>query len=190
MNDDPHNRRRAAGPHVVLIGPMGCGKTTVGGIVAARLHRELADNDAGLASMTGMTARRIVEEFGTAELHRFERAVFEDALATPDPAVITAAASVLDVVDAAQLDGELVVFLDCSAPVGARRASTSHHRPSIMSTTEAQGERRRRAAELADLVIDVDDLDAQQVADRIVLVDLTALTRHGGAGGGGRTTGP
>lgn len=171
-------RSRPSGSHVVLIGPMGCGKTTVGTLVAARLGREFVDNDVALEAVTGATARRIEEEFGTADLHRRERGVFDAALQRVQPAVIAAAASVVDTVTEAQLDAHLVVYLHCTPPVGAWRSLTGLHRPEIRSTTHAQAKRDRRARLLADLVVDVDEIDAQSAADRILVVDLTALSRR------------
>lgn len=174
----PRNPVTRSGPHVVLIGPMGCGKTTVGVIAADRLGRPLLDNDVVLESATGMSARRIEEEYGTAELHRLERDALDGALSTPEPAVVTAAASVVDTVSAADLAPHLVVYLRCSPPVSGRRAEAGGHRPVTRSTAEAALRRDRRSVDLADVVIEVDDLEPDEVAARISVVDLGALSRR------------
>src|SRR5262245_56616813 len=124
-------RPTPTGPHVVLIGPMGCGMTTVSRLVAERLGRPFVDNDVALEEATGATARHIEAEFGTAELHRRERDVFVTALAGSPPAVIAAAASVVDTVAVEQVEAHLVVYLHCTPPVGERRALTGVYRPEI-----------------------------------------------------------
>ena len=72
----------------------------------------------------------------------------------------------------------LVVYVHCTPPVGARRSIAGRHRPDIRSTAQAQARRDRRCRALADMVIDVDELDAVAAADRIAVVDLTALSRR------------
>jgi len=174
----PGDSARPASPHIVLIGAMGCGKTTVGQLVAARLGRPFVDNDVALEAATGATARRIEEEFGTTDLHRRELGVFGAALRGDQPAVIAAAASVVDSVTIDDVASHLVVYVHCTAPVGARRSVAGRHRPDIRSTAQAQARRDRRCRALADMVIDVDELDAVAAADRIAVVDLTALSRR------------
>ena len=161
---------------------MGCGKTTVGRLLADRLERPFLDNDEQLERSTGMSARRIEEEYGTAELHRLERDVFDRSIEESEPSVITAAASVLDTVAAATVADHLVVHLRCAGPVSSARAATGRHRPTVRSgvrsTAESQARRNRRATELADVVIDADEATPTAIAERIVLVDLTALIRR------------
>ncbi len=48
-----------AARHVVLVGLMGSGKTTVGRLLAARLGRPLVDSDAVIEGTTGRTVREI-----------------------------------------------------------------------------------------------------------------------------------
>ena len=45
--------------NIVLIGMMGCGKTTVGELLASRLKRALVDTDAFIARREGMTIPEI-----------------------------------------------------------------------------------------------------------------------------------
>jgi len=45
--------------NIVLIGMMGCGKTTVGGLLAQRLKRTLVDTDALIERQEGMTVPEI-----------------------------------------------------------------------------------------------------------------------------------
>src|SRR5689334_14413518 len=67
--------------HVVLMGLMGSGKSTVGRPLAARLDRPFVDNDDRLAARTGQTAREVAAAEGADALHAREAAVLVDALA-------------------------------------------------------------------------------------------------------------
>jgi shikimate kinase len=82
---------------IVLVGLMGCGKTTVGAALAERLRRPLWDGDARLQELTGMTAARLAAERGIDVLHGLEVEVMALGLAhRPVPVVAAAAAVVLD----------------------------------------------------------------------------------------------
>ena len=50
--------------NIVLIGMMGCGKTTVGELLATRLKRTLVDTDALIERQTGMTIPEIFNREG------------------------------------------------------------------------------------------------------------------------------
>jgi shikimate kinase len=82
--------------HVVLLGLMGSGKTTVGRGLAIRLGRPIRDSDTDIEAATGRSGRQIAEERGTAELHRIEARHLVDTLATETPSVVCSAASVID----------------------------------------------------------------------------------------------
>lgn len=75
---------------------MGSGKTTVGRLLAQRSGREFIDNDMQLAAMTDRTAREVQAEEGPDALHALEARALADALDEQRPAVIAAAASVVD----------------------------------------------------------------------------------------------
>ena len=171
--------------HLVLIGLMGSGKTTVGRRVAASLGRPFLDNDALLQRRSGTSARDIEAGAGPNALHDQEAAVLLDALATPQTAVIAAAAgAVLHPRVVAALRGLDVVYLRATPPVLAARreaeqrmATDDHHRPFVEGTdadTEAvlraQFDARdpgfRRAA---TLTVDA-DAPAERVASEITSV--------------------
>ena len=81
--------------HLVLIGMMASGKTTVGRAVAARLHRPFFDSDAMVEARTGRTVREIFETDGEAAYRPLETDALVEALASPTPAVIAAAGGVV-----------------------------------------------------------------------------------------------
>jgi shikimate kinase len=147
--------------HVVVVGLMATGKSTVGRAVAAHLDLPYLDNDTLLEARCGRTAAELQAERGQAELHRHEAAGLRDALASPRRSVICAAASVAD--DDAAVD-ELrrhdVVWLTAAAEELADRVRTgSAHRPDqgpalLEVLREQQARRDPRYAEVADVHVD------------------------------------
>jgi shikimate kinase len=103
--------------HVVLVGLMGAGKSTVGRALAARLGQPFVDNDDALQRRTGRSARDIAAADGVDALHAQEAATLLATLEATEPAVIAAAAAaVLDPAVAAALPAHYVVYLR-AAPV-------------------------------------------------------------------------
>jgi shikimate kinase len=83
--------------HVVLIGAMGSGKTTIGRRVAAAIDRPFVDNDDMLEERVGMSAAEFAKRDGIDALHRVEAEVLLAALRAPGASVVAAAASTIEV---------------------------------------------------------------------------------------------
>src|SRR5580700_5145601 len=81
--------------HVLLLGAMGSGKTTVGRLLATSLGRPFVDSDLELHKR-GLDAKALLVASGRDALHDVESEVVQQAVASPVPAVIAAAASVID----------------------------------------------------------------------------------------------
>lgn len=60
------------GKHIILIGFMGAGKTTIGQTLARRLNRPLFDTDQLIEEQAGMSVSRIFEKYGEEEFRRLE----------------------------------------------------------------------------------------------------------------------
>ena len=63
--------------NIVLIGMMGCGKTTVGWLLARRLGRELVDTDAWIEAQAGRSIPELFAEEGEAGFRARERRAAE-----------------------------------------------------------------------------------------------------------------
>jgi shikimate kinase len=162
--------------HLVLVGLMGSGKSTVGRIVAARLHRPFYDSDEMVEARTGRTVREIFESDGEAAYRPLETDALLDALASSEPAVIAAAGGVvLAPVNRAALRERAgrVVWLRASPELLVGRAMRQDHRPLLDGDPEAMlarmaADRQDLYAEVADEIIDIDELTPEQVAERVL----------------------
>jgi shikimate kinase len=161
--------------HIVLIGLMASGKTTVGTALAARLHRPFVDNDAVLEARTGRSAREIAAAEGADVLHRDEAEALVDALASPLPAVVAAAAAAPVEPDAAEaLRHHTVVYLRATPEALAARlrgVSADDHRPfvddnpsAVLAAQFAARDEPYRA--LATLIVDA-GAEPERVVDEI-----------------------
>jgi shikimate kinase len=156
----------ADAPHVVVVGSMAVGKSTVGRALAARLGRPFRDSDDDLEATRGLTGRELAEREGVDALHRWEAEHLRAALARTPPAVVAAAASVVDdEACLAALREPFVVWLRAPAAVLARRIANGtgtrdHRRPLGDATAVAELEAHR-----ADGFAAVSDLTIDTVAD-------------------------
>jgi shikimate kinase len=162
--------------HVVLVGMMGTGKTTVGRILAERLCRPFSDSDEHVASRTGRTVREISHAEGEAAYRAHETRALLDALASTEPSVIAAAGGV--VLDAAnrgaiRSSGARVVWLKADPALLVDRVTSSGHRPLLDDDPAGtlQGTFRDREhlyREVADSIVDVDGRDVTEVVEAVV----------------------
>jgi shikimate kinase len=163
--------------HVVLIGGMGVGKTTVGRLLAARLGWEFWDNDEALARDTGLSAALVEQQRGEGALHQLEDRLIREALEKSEPLVLAAAASV--VLDSSVLTGGVTVWLRLSVMVEEQHiaASGQHHRPlpadTLATLERLAAERAARYARIADVQVDVEG-GPEATCDRV----LEALEAH------------
>ena len=122
-----------AGPrHVVLVGMMGSGKTTVGRRVAKRLGRPFRDADEVLEARSGRSVREWFEQEGEAGFRQAEADLLLALLAEAEPAVIAAGGGVvIRPENRSALAGALVVWLDGDPAFLATRVAQREHRPLI-----------------------------------------------------------
>lgn len=167
--------------HLVLVGPMAVGKSTVGRAVARRLGRPLRDSDDDLMAERGVTGAQVAVRDGVGALHRWEAAHLRRALASEQPAVIAAAASVVDDPECrAALGDAFVVWLRAPGDVLVDRLGHGDHRRRLGPATDVAAlvdERAPRYAAVADAVVDAASRPAADVVSQVMAALPPALAR-------------
>lgn len=162
-----------SGPVVVLIGPPGAGKSTVGRLVAERLGVGFRDTDADVEASAGRSISDIFVDDGEAAFRVLERAAVAEALTSHDGVLAVGGGAVLDESTQAALAGRRVVFLDVGIKDAASRVGFNRDRPLLLGNPRAQWvklmEVRRPVYErLATATVLTDGRTPEDAADEIV----------------------
>ena len=160
--------------HLILVGLPGSGKSTVGNLLARRYRVGFIDFDVEIVRREGIPITEIFATRGEAAFRTLERALTDEVAALP-PMVMAPGGGWVTQADAvaALRPGSRMVYLKIS-PEGAvrrmgRRMST---RPLLQKADPvAELERllasRREVYETADVIVDVESLHSQRVADLV-----------------------
>ena len=165
--------------HLVLVGLMGAGKTTVGERCAARLGRPFVDTDDVVEAIARRSVQELFAESGESEFRRLERDAVRDAVASPSPTVIACGGgAVLDPENRRRLRAAgVVVWLRAVPAVLAERVGADGiDRPLLASgravtTLERLAVVRAAAYEaVAHAIVDTDGRTIDEVADAVLEV--------------------
>ena len=164
-----------AGAHLVLVGLMGAGKTSVGRACAERLGRAFVDTDDVVVTHAGMPIDDIFRRSGEPYFREIERTVIADVCAAPEPLVIACGGgSVLDPENRARLRASgVVVWLRAPASVLATRVGDGSTRPLLRNDPAGALARLEKLREpayeaAAHASIDTETLDVPAVAELVL----------------------
>jgi shikimate kinase len=161
--------------HLVLVGLMGAGKTTVGRRCAKRLDRDFVDLDDLIMTHAAMSIEDIWRESGEQRFRDLEREVVADVCASPVPLVIACGGgTVVDAENRRRLqEVGTIVWLRAPTAVLAARVGNDARRPLLAGDPAGAlarlAELRAGAyAEAADAVVDTDDRPVNAVAAAVI----------------------
>jgi shikimate kinase len=163
--------------HLVVVGLMGAGKTTVGALCAERLRRPFVDTDDLVAATAHRSVAEIFAEDGEAAFRELERRAVADACASPDPLVIACGGgAVLDPENRRALRTHgCVVWLRAAPQVLAERVGADGSGRPLLARGDASSVLERLDAErsaayegVAHATVDTDQKDADAVADAVI----------------------
>jgi shikimate kinase len=166
----------APGRHLVLVGLMGAGKTTVGQRCAELLHRPFVDTDDLVVTAAGMPVDEIFSRLGEQEFRALERVAVADAAGSPTPLVISCGGgAVLDADNRRVLRAAgVVVWLTAPSAELASRIGPDRSRPLLArgdatTTLERLSTLREPAYEAAShLQVDTEGRTPDDVATMVL----------------------
>ncbi len=159
-------------PRLVLVGPPGAGKTSVGSILARRWDLELLDTDQVIEREQQTTVSDIFVERGEEVFRRLEEAAVVEALTGHPGVVALGGGAVLADGTRCRLLGVTVAFLDVGLAAAAGRIGLGLTRPLLLGNVRGQlktllDARRPLYVEVASVVVATDERTVTEVADEV-----------------------
>lgn len=163
-------------PPVVLIGPMGAGKTRIGKRVARILGTGFVDTDKVIVAEHGPIAEIFATQ-GEAHFRALERAAVVRALAGHN-VVALGGGAILDDQTRAELTGHRVVLVTVTAEAVAARIADGRRpllRDGLTAWERIYAERRHLYEQLARLTVDTSHRPIETLAQEVAAWSTTAV---------------
>jgi len=160
--------------NIILAGPMGSGKTSVGKIIANRMKREFEDTDHMIEKATGLTIARIFSERSEAFFRSLERQIVKLVAKRRNLVVAVGGGTTVPEINLADLSERgIVICLRATENELFRRLSDNQGRPllkgnDLKSRISQILDQRRSAYDAIPFSVDTTGLSAEQVADRVI----------------------
>jgi shikimate kinase len=165
--------------NIVLVGPMGCGKTTVGRRLARKLNQDFFDTDHEIINKTGVSIDHIFDIEGEEGFRQRESEVLKSLCDMNNIVLATGGGVILLPKNREVLrSAGVVIYLSSSVEQLFRRTAKSKTRPLLEDSTDRQktitdivNARDKYYREVATIVIDTTGKKLNKVID-IVMRDL------------------
>jgi shikimate kinase len=162
-------------PRVILIGPPGAGKSSVGKSLARLLQEEFVDTDVVISARENKSISEIFVDQGEPYFRKVEEEVLLDVLKNHKGVLSLGGGAPLSssAQSAIKESGSTVIFLDVSLAAAAPRVGFNRDRPLLLGNPRAQWQelmntRRPIYESLAQHQVVTDKLSPTQAANAIV----------------------
>ncbi|MER5516312.1 shikimate kinase [Streptomyces sp. NPDC002763] len=158
----------SSAPMVVLVGPMGVGKSTVGQLLAERLGVGYRDTDEDIVAAEGRAIADIFVAEGEPVFREIEKRAVEVALAHHEGVLALGGGAILDADTRALLAGRQVVYLSMDVEEAVKRTGLNAARPLLAINPRRQWRelmdaRRHLYEEVASAVVATDGRTPEEV---------------------------
>ncbi|MCP4185995.1 MAG: shikimate kinase AroK [Gammaproteobacteria bacterium] len=161
--------------NIILVGPMGSGKSTIGSAIAKMLNREFQDSDHYIEERTGVDIARIFDIEGEQGFRDREAAALQELLSRDNNVIATGGGSVMSKTNQSLLRSHgFIIFLDTSVNQQLHRLRRDKKRPLLQTENprerleELLKSRRPIYLDLADLAVKTDRRQARRLASDII----------------------
>ena len=163
-------------PRIILIGPMGSGKTTVGARLASELSLTFKDTDQMIESQSGRSISDIFIEDGEEAFRALEKIILRSGL-LEDETVLSlggGACISIDAQSALRASGSFIVYLKISLSQVSSRVGFNQGRPLLMGNPRAQwqalmNDRAPIYEGIASYICDVDGKSVDELVSEIAI---------------------
>ncbi|MGW0855252.1 3-dehydroquinate synthase [Streptomyces sp. NPDC002690] len=160
-------------PLVVLVGPMGVGKSTIGELLAGLLRAPYRDTDADVVATAGKPISEIFFDEGEERFRELERRAVREAVTGHTGVLALGGGAVLDEGTRALLAGHAVVYLSMDVEEAVKRVGLGTARPLLAVNPRRQWRemmelRRHLYEEVARVTVATDDRTPDEIAREIL----------------------
>ncbi len=159
---------------IVLIGPMGVGKTTIGRILAKQLDFDFIDTDQRLEKITGASISWIFDIEGEAGFRKREQQLIQELTGVTEAVIATGGGVILLSENRFNLkSNSIVIYLKGEIETLYERTRLDNNRPLLETANSRETmerilrEREHLYAEIADLEIVIDGRSAEYIVTQI-----------------------
>jgi shikimate kinase len=176
-------------PAVILIGPPGAGKSTIGPLLADELGVAFTDTDTMVEQMAGKAVSDIFVSDGEAVFRDLERTAVARGVASHPGVLALGGGAVMDADTQRLLRGQRVVYLATGFAAAVHRTGLSAARPLLLGNPRARlkellAERVPVYESLAWITVSTDDREPQEIADEIAETIAARIAADAGEGAG------
>ncbi len=159
---------------IILIGPMGVGKTTIGRILAKQLDFDFIDTDQRLEKITGASISWIFDIEGEAGFRRREQQLIQELTGVTDAVIATGGGVILLSENRFNLkSNSIVIYLKGEVETLYERTRLDNNRPLLETANPREtierilSEREHLYVETADFEIEIDGRSAEYIVTEI-----------------------
>jgi shikimate kinase len=160
-------------PRVVLVGPMGAGKSTVARLLAEAWGVSARDTDDDVEQVAGKPIAEIFVDEGESHFRHLEARAVATALGEHDGVLALGGGAVLDPDTRRLLEGHRVVFLEVGLSDAVRRVGMGSGRPLLLGNVRARikallDERLPIYRSVASATVQTDGRSVEEVAADVI----------------------